>query len=671
MAYSYRSLAALAILCCSLPLANAQFQPQGILLFGAGGSGTQSLALSADGTTALVGEPSANNGVGAVAVFTRSAGVWSQQGTLVSSDSVGAAKQGWAVALSADGNIALVGGPGDNQFAGAAWLFARSGGIWTEQGSKLTGSGAAGPAHQGMSVGLSSDGNTVLIGGPDDNVNQGAAWVFTRSGLAWTQQGSKLTGSGAAGAAEQGWSVALSGDGNTALLGGWVDNGTVGATWVFARSAGVWSQQGPKLTGSDAAVPAAQGWSVALSGDGNTALVGGYNDNQGAGAAWVYTRSGGAWTQQGSKLTGTGSIGPATLGSSVALSADGNTALVGGDSDVGGVGAAWMFDRSASTWSQQGNKLVGSDTTDALKQGWSVALSEDSYTALVGSSNNITLVFAAPKPSSTNLTVTQNPSPYGQAITYTATVTAGATGTVAFSIDNLAQPAVVLNGGAAQFSIANLSPGTHTITAAYSGDSTFAPSNSNTVTQTIQALGAISMWANTLLNLDGSGRLPVTLSTPAPAAGLTIALSSSNPANVSVTPSVFIPAGKTAPNAQPTITGVNVGSASITATALGYTPTTQSAIVTATILFPHCCLTVFHSTSGNAVLTLSAPAPSTGFTVQLASGNTGVATVPATVTFAPGATSVNVPITGVAVGATTITASVPTLSPVTVKVTVQ
>lgn len=89
------------------------------------------------------------------------------------------------------------------------------------------------------------------------------------------------------------------------------------------------SQQGPKLVGTDAAGTANQGLSVALSADGNTAIVGGGHDNGGIGAAWVYTRSGRVWIQQGSKLVGTGAVGNADQGISVALSADGNTAIVG------------------------------------------------------------------------------------------------------------------------------------------------------------------------------------------------------------------------------------------------------------------------------------------------------------------------------------------------------
>jgi hypothetical protein len=89
-------------------------------------------------------------------------------------------------------------------------------------------------------------------------------------------------------------------------------------------------QQGPKLIGTNGSTDAEQGYSVALSADGNTALVGGPYDNGQAGAVWFYTRSGGVWSQQGSKRTVTDNISNARFGWAVALSADGNTALIGG-----------------------------------------------------------------------------------------------------------------------------------------------------------------------------------------------------------------------------------------------------------------------------------------------------------------------------------------------------
>src|SRR4029077_12561747 len=122
------------------------------------------------------------------------------------------------------------------------WVFARSGSTWTQQGSKLTANGENGRARLGRSAAVSSDGSTALIGGPGDNSYLGAAWVFTRSGSTWVQQGSKLTGGGEVGQGEFGSAVALSADGNTALIGAPHDNG-VGAAWVFTRSGAIWTQQ--------------------------------------------------------------------------------------------------------------------------------------------------------------------------------------------------------------------------------------------------------------------------------------------------------------------------------------------------------------------------------------------------------------------------------------------
>jgi FG-GAP-like repeat len=245
--------------------------------------------------------------------------------------------------LSADGNTALVGGSSDDSFAGAAWVYTRSGGVWTQQGSKLVGTGAVGAARQGFSVALSGDGNTALVGGPVDDSQAGAAWVFTRSGGVWTQQGGKLVGTGAVGSVvQQGHSVGLSADGNTAIVGGPFDDSFAGAAWVYTRSGGVWTQQGAKLVGTGAAGAGEQGFSVGLSADGNFAILGGLNDNGLVGATWVFSRSGGVWTQYGAKLVGTGVVGSALQGSAAAISGDHRAILVGGVGDNGS-GAAWVF----------------------------------------------------------------------------------------------------------------------------------------------------------------------------------------------------------------------------------------------------------------------------------------------------------------------------------------
>ena len=296
--------------------------------------------------------------------------------------------------LTSSGSTAAIVVNGSVEADGAARLNCAPG-SWSQQGPRLVGTGAkAGPGlvvEQGNSVSMSADGGTAAVGGPGDDNGVGAAWVFAFRNGAWRQEGGKLVGAGAAGAAGQGYSVALAADGKTLLVGGPLDNpagsgGGAGAAWVFARVDGVWQQQA-ELLGTGAVGPAEQGWSVALAADGNTAVIGGPDDD-GQGAAWVFVRTGGAWQQQGAKLVGSGAVGDAFEGSSVALSADGNTAIVGGPDDNlghgGPVGAAWVFTRSGGAWRQQGVKLVGSGAVGDAFEGASVALSADGNTAILG-----------------------------------------------------------------------------------------------------------------------------------------------------------------------------------------------------------------------------------------------------------------------------------------------
>jgi FG-GAP repeat len=368
----------------------AQFAQQGPKFVGTGAVGKfieqgHSVSLSADGNTAIVGGNGDSTGTGAAWVWTRRGGIWTQQSAkLVGSGVLGIPFHGSSVSLSADGNTAMIGGPGDNSGAGGTWIWMRSGAGWTQKSTKLVGSGAVGNALQGSSGLLSGDGNTAIVGGPGDNGSAGAVWVWTRSGGAWIQQGTKLVGSGAVGNANQGWSVGLSADGNTAIVGGNQDNTISGAAWVWIRRGGTWTQQVTKLVGSGASEKAQQGFSVALSADGNTAIVGGPGDNSDVGAAWIWIRKGGVWTQQATKLVGSEAAGNSQQGSSVAISASGDTAIVGGAGDNGGRGAVWVWTRSGEVWTQREAKLVGSEAVGSAFQGYSVSLSADGNTALIG-----------------------------------------------------------------------------------------------------------------------------------------------------------------------------------------------------------------------------------------------------------------------------------------------
>jgi hypothetical protein len=290
-------------------------------------------------------------------------------------DSLQALERG---ALSSDGSTALVGAPSSSP-KGLAYVFTRSGTNWTPQGPPLQATTPMTVGDFGSSVALSSDGNTALVAaylaGATDS-----AYVFTRSGATSWSPPLELPVS----AIGFGLSVALSGDGNTALVGAG-NTMLAGSAYVFAHSGTMWSQQGTKL---QAPVPTTNdnfGISVALSSDGNTALVGASNENGYTGAAYAFTRLGTNWSSP-TPLAETASDLPATddfFGISVALSSDGNTALVGAQGK-----AAYVFTWSGTNWSQQGPGLTAAPEANGAGFAQSVALSSDANTALVGAYDN-------------------------------------------------------------------------------------------------------------------------------------------------------------------------------------------------------------------------------------------------------------------------------------------
>ena len=310
---------------------------------------------------------------------------------------------GGASAISGDGSTVVVAAQRDGDDPpGGVRVYTRADGVWAQQGPKLVGSGGVaylteyGPIFQSSAVAVSGDGNTAIVGGGWVN-SSGFAWIFTRSAGVWTEQ-TRVQGSDGAGIA-QGASVAISSDGNTAAISGW-DNITgccsaVPAVWVFTRSGGAWIQQGGRLSGTGAFENVGFGDcvnQVALSGDGNTLIMGSPCDDNRIGAAWVFVRTNGDWVQQSGKLVATSWIGhvgnfgfgPVQLGAlqgfSVAISTDGNTAIIGGPGDNTDIaGAAWVFTRNNSSWCQQA-KLSGGIAN--AEMGGSVALSGDGNIAL-------------------------------------------------------------------------------------------------------------------------------------------------------------------------------------------------------------------------------------------------------------------------------------------------
>jgi hypothetical protein len=360
---------------------NQPYKQQGQKLVGTGGTAATpspdpyfiqqgySIALSDDGSTLAVGGIQDNGSDGATWIFVRDgSGAFIQQGQkLVGSGGTGGMLQGTSVSLSADGSVLAVGGNLDDSGVGATWIFVRNqSGVLIQQGDKLVGTGGTG-ARQGQSVSLSADGLTLAVGGQYDNGNIGATWIFTSDGTDWVQQGDKLVGTGALGNQYQGASVALSADGSTLAVGGYATGANVGATWIFVKDEelGTWSQQGGPLQSNNATGSSTQGTSVALSDDGSVLAVGGPGNDASTGAAWVWTRTGTSWSEN-CFLVGTQADNKAQQGTSVSLSGDGSVLAVGGSANNFSTGATWIFKRIVdldprvgSSWYQEGEKMVG------------------------------------------------------------------------------------------------------------------------------------------------------------------------------------------------------------------------------------------------------------------------------------------------------------------------
>jgi uncharacterized membrane protein len=319
------------------------------------------------------------NGNGAAYVFVRSGGIWVQQAELTAGDGASNDLFGYAVAVS--GDTIVVGAYNKNSAAGAAYIFSRSGGTWSQQ-QELTVSDGAANDQFGNAVAVSGD--TVVIGDGGRTVGanqfQGAAYVFVRNGGAWSQQ-AELTASDGVTFDAFGLAVAVSGD--TVIVSAWGRNTATGAAYVFVRRGNGWSQQA-ELTAADGVIFDFFGIAVGLSGD--TAVISAYEKTVGAnqiqGAAYVFVRSGSTWSQQ-AELTASDGAANDAFGNAVAVSGD--TAVIGAFGRTVGAnqvqGAAYVFVRSGGTWSQQ-QDLTASDGATGDEYGFSVAVSGD--TAVVG-----------------------------------------------------------------------------------------------------------------------------------------------------------------------------------------------------------------------------------------------------------------------------------------------
>jgi len=423
------------------------------------------VAMSRDGNTLAVGtvnEDSAARGIngvsraqainsGAVYVYTRSAAGWKQQAYLKASNAAQDYTFGNALALSNDGNLLAVGSTGEassaiglngNQNddsmpgAGAVYIFARSGTIWTQQ-AYVKSSNTGGPVvgyQFGYAVSLSGDGTTLAVSETSDPSNatgidgdqkntsapdSGAVFVFAHQGDTWLQQAYVKPWNTTAGGVLFGYSVGLSSSGDTLAVGTYDEEGGKGAVYVFTRNGRKWAQQ-TRLQASNAERGDSLGCSIAISDDGNTIVSGAFDEdailagiqppNAGAndeasdtstGAAYVFVRNDGKWSQQ-AYLKAFNTRLNEQFGWALAISSDGNTIAVGAhleDSGAKGIngdqsdfsaedsGAVYIYSRNGTTWSPAAY-VKASNTKPAAEFGISVALNGDGKVLAVGATKD-------------------------------------------------------------------------------------------------------------------------------------------------------------------------------------------------------------------------------------------------------------------------------------------
>ncbi len=317
-------------------------------------------------------------GAGAVYIFARDGGNWTQQAYLKSSNTGGPVvgyQFGYSVSLSSDGSTLAVGETSDPSNAtgidgdqkntaapdsGAVFVFTRNGGAWSQQAYVKPWNTTQRGVLFGYSVGLSANGNDMAVGTYDEDRGRGAIYVFTRKNGNWAQQ-MRLTASNAEAGDSLGCSVAMSDDGNTIVAGAFDEDAILpgiqppdagandeptdtssGAAYIFARKDGKWSQQA-YVKAFNTRENDQFGWALAISRDGHTIAIGSHLEDSGAkgingdmndiagedsGAVYVYTRSGDIWSPA-AYVKASNTKPAAEFGIAVALNGDGKVLAVG------------------------------------------------------------------------------------------------------------------------------------------------------------------------------------------------------------------------------------------------------------------------------------------------------------------------------------------------------
>ena len=384
------------------------------------------VAINSDGTRMIVGalnEDLTSGNYGAVYIYTYSNGSWDngfrigRNGESYPSGGDGGTgdqKFGRNVDINDAGTKVIVGaerrdGGGTNQ--GAAYIYEYSNGQWNLEGF-VTASNAQDDDRFGYGVAMSGDGTKIAVGAileDTTNNDSGAVYIYTYSGGSW---GSEVilrahdAAQSGAGDAHLGYYVAMNGDGTKVVAGAPFhdlnasDAATTdaGAAYVFAYDGSTWSEEA-KIQASDIAASDYFGYNVDINSDGTKIVVGANGQDTGgslAGAAYVYTYSGGSWGSE-QKIQASDKRLNNEFGWAVDFNTDGTKLIVGaiyhdggppiGDKPVTNSGAAYVFEYDGSNWNEV-RILKAFDPVASDHFGAAVGMSGDGKRVVVGAQND-------------------------------------------------------------------------------------------------------------------------------------------------------------------------------------------------------------------------------------------------------------------------------------------
>ncbi|MGF1468638.1 MAG: hypothetical protein ACFCGT_21140 [Sandaracinaceae bacterium] len=319
-----------------------------------GGSFGWAVSLDRDGARALVGtpldRPDAGTRTGTARVFLRTGATWAQEAILEPAGAEDFDGVGFAVAISQNGEWAVVGAPFHDpprgMDAGAAFVFQRAGTTWTEQ-ARLIGSTHSAGDYAGEDVAIDAEGTRIVVGAANDGtaagVDAGSATVFVRTGAAWAEEAVLEPTAGADGD-QFGFRLAIDDGGERIVVGApsaevAAPGGPAGAVRIYARTGTIWQEEALFEGGSRDDF---FGASIGIDAGASRAVVGAPEADSAAspqaGIARLFVRDGTAWREEAPLFARDGEVRD-WFGMAADLSGDGTTALVGVLRDPTGAGA--------------------------------------------------------------------------------------------------------------------------------------------------------------------------------------------------------------------------------------------------------------------------------------------------------------------------------------------